>query len=550
MRHRRHHEPGAEEVARRPQNSAPRELAPALLGKPLLAAIGSEAAAGGLSGTSGALGDASCPGELFSLSAPLHPLTQRERRAVAAKIQRNVTEVAAEMLEEERSAKERLHLVHIKCFCLLILAAMAVGITVAYLRSVLIPFVLAVFFMFLLEPLLFAMLNPPRVLQRACPLIRPLAERMEESRTSSTAQDSAGDHAAVDSNDCGTNSKVLMRDVAWKVWTLFSVTCCLLALLGTCVLIIYFLVIAVTDCNWEKYTKSPRLKLVLKVFPHVGSDPEDLHLERLMFWLMQGPLFNAIDITVSVASQTCLTVLFLAFLLSTNASFVERDDVLGIGRQIRKSVRKYIRIKTLMAFMVATSVGVLYWRVQVDLLFVFAFATFVLYYIPHVGNTIAILAPLPLVYLDPAKTWGDLLLVFIFPFSLHQLAINLVEPKLLASSLDLHPIIVLLCLAFWTTVWGAVGAILSVPLTAVVRMVLVQVDHPYAQPAGKILKGEVANLSLGRPTISREVSAGFLSERSPSISSPEALRDGRPSDDVAAAKAQQNVVMSGEPWEL
>merc|ERR1719440_2259467 len=85
----------------------------------------------------------------------------------------------------------------------------------------------------------------------------------------------------------------------------------------------------------------------------------------------------------------------------------------------------------------------------------------------------------------------DLALAFVLPFIIHQFASNLIEPKLLASSLDLHPIVVLLALAFWTTVWGAVGAILSVPLTAVVRLILLEVDHPYTQPVVNLLKGRL-----------------------------------------------------------
>jgi hypothetical protein len=154
-------------------------------------------------------------------------------------------------------------------------------------------------------------------------------------------------------------------------------------------------------------------------------------------------------------------------------------------------MRRYIRIKTSMAFVVAVSCGLLYWWIDVDLSFLWSVATFVLCYIPHVGNTIAIILPLPLVFLDPDKTWGDLAIVFVVPFIIHQLVTNLIEPKLLAQSLDLHPIIVLLSLAFWSTIWGAVGAILSVPLTAVTRMMLLEAEHPYARPIVHFLKGDM-----------------------------------------------------------
>lgn len=56
----------------------------------------------------------------------------------------------------------------------------------------------------------------------------------------------------------------------------------------------------------------------------------------------------------------------------------------------------------------------------------------------------------------------------------------------------------LLSLAFWTTLWGAPGAVLSVPPTAVVRMSLVEIDHEYCTPIVKLFKGEISEIF--RPT--------------------------------------------------
>merc|ERR1719335_1203471 len=134
-------------------------------------------------------------------------------------------------------------------------------------------------------------------------------------------------------------------------------------------------------------------------------------------------------------------------------------------------------------------IGVVLFLFKVDLWFLFAVLTLILNYIPHVGSTIAIIAPLPLVWLDPTKKLEDLIYVLIIPLVIHQVVGNVVEPKLLSVSLELHPIVVILSLAFWTTVWGAVGAVLSVPLTAVFRLVLKDFRHPYIIPIVCLLEG-------------------------------------------------------------
>lgn len=280
--------------------------------------------------------------------------------------------------------------------------------------------------------------------------------------------------------------------MSWRMWSLISVLVCLGSLLSVCVGVLMVIVSSFNDFNWQKYSKSKNLHMVLQEwFPHIGADPENLKIESFMPWLVQGFLVDAIDFTFTMISMAFLTLLFLAFLLASDIEMMDSEDFLGLADKVRGSVRRYIRIKTWMALAVSVCIGLILYAMKVDLAVIFAILTFLLSYIPHVGYTIAVLAPLPLVFLDPTKTWGDFAIVFFCPFIIHQFASNLIEPKLLASSLDLHPIVVLLALAFWTTVWGAVGAILSVPLTAVVRLILLEFDHPYTQPIVNLLRGRI-----------------------------------------------------------
>ena len=49
---------------------------------------------------------------------------------------------------------------------------------------------------------------------------------------------------------------------------------------------------------------------------------------------------------------------------------------------------------------------------------------------------------------------------------------NIIEPKIMGDKLGLNPLIILLSLLVWGYVWGIAGMFLSVPLTAVVKIII------------------------------------------------------------------------------
>jgi predicted PurR-regulated permease PerM len=77
---------------------------------------------------------------------------------------------------------------------------------------------------------------------------------------------------------------------------------------------------------------------------------------------------------------------------------------------------------------------------------------------------------------------------FILPATVHFVVGNFIEPKMFGHRMELHPIVVLLCLAFWYAIWGVVGAILAVPVTAVLRIVLNNSKHQFARVAVQMLE--------------------------------------------------------------
>lgn len=377
----------------------------------------------------------------------------------------------------------------IQTLSLLTLTAVAVVGAVVWLQGVLVPFVLAIFGVFILEPLLLFLLNPVRLLAWCMPAMRPTAAALERSRIFFLSSGTSPKDVR--------NSSVMAR-LLWRTWAVVAVLTCILVML---IVIISCLVIvgkSIEKFEWEKYEKSPRMKQFLRVVRSIGGESAVASSSGGFDWLMQGPLVIVLQMIAQVFSTLFLTALFMIFLLLSVAGSDPPRHLFGLSWYARASVQRYLRIKTQTSAAVAILVWLVFRQLEVDLGAFFAFITFLLNFIPHVGYTIAVIAPLPLVYLDPTKDTKDIVLCTLWPTLIHQIFSSGIEPWLMAKSLDLHPVIVIISVVFWVVCWGAVGAVLSMPITCIARLVFQEIDHHYAQAFACLLEGRVLTAIRGK----------------------------------------------------
>jgi len=174
---------------------------------------------------------------------------------------------------------------------------------------------------------------------------------------------------------------------------------------------------------------------------------------------------------------------------SINSSHSRARD---LRKQIDHQIQRYLVIKTLISLCVGISVYVVLGPILgVKMAHIFGVITFFANYIPNVGAMLATCVPVPLVILDPDQTAISAILAIVLPVSIHAIVGNLIEPKVFGDTMELHPVVVLISLSFWYTVWGIPGAILSVPITAVMRIFLSNISHPYASVALCVLEGKL-----------------------------------------------------------
>lgn len=216
------------------------------------------------------------------------------------------------------------------------------------------------------------------------------------------------------------------------------------------------------------------------------------------------------------ASKLVLVVIFLFFILLGKPFFKYKilksfsDDKANQLSQITFSITGQIRRYLSWQFVISFCTGCLVWLalslIGVDFAVTWGALAFFLNFIPTVGSIAASIPPilLALIQFYPSFWPG---VITLFALLTIQLSIgNGIAPKVLGDQLNLSPVVILLSLLFWGWLWGIVGALLSVPITAAIKIVCENIEP--LQPisvmmgSGKSYQREFKKLEKTFPEVS------------------------------------------------
>jgi predicted PurR-regulated permease PerM len=185
---------------------------------------------------------------------------------------------------------------------------------------------------------------------------------------------------------------------------------------------------------------------------------------------------------MSLAGDAGLVAIYVMFLLIEKGLFDAKFEALfpdggkarqarGIIEDIQRQIRQYLLIKTLVSALTGLVSYAVLMFVGVDYAAFWAFLIFLLNYIPTIGSLLGVAFPalLALVQFD---TFTPFLILTVGLGTIQFLIGNVLEPRLMGSSLNLSPLVVILALSLWGQLWGVVGMFLSVPLTVIIMIVL------------------------------------------------------------------------------
>ena len=131
-------------------------------------------------------------------------------------------------------------------------------------------------------------------------------------------------------------------------------------------------------------------------------------------------------------------------------------------------------------YMVATTVlglaqGVINWIALLILgvpgAFIWGVLAFVTSFIPNIGYFIAIIPPI--IFGALVGGWQTVIAVIIVYGVINALIQSVIQPRVIGKAVSLSQTITFFSVLFWAVVIGPIGAILAIPLTLLVRLILV-----------------------------------------------------------------------------
>lgn len=224
--------------------------------------------------------------------------------------------------------------------------------------------------------------------------------------------------------------------------------------------------------------------------PTLDQVVEQFDVRMAITWIV-GAVAN-------VAGSTGLILIYVIFLLSEQRTFGSklaalfpdadrRREIEGVFRDIQSRIQAYVAVKTLLSVATGVASYAVLVAVGVDLAGFWAFLIFLLNYIPTIGSLLGVAFPALLAIIQ----FGALapFVVIVVALGLLQFVIgNVIEPRMMGKSLNLSPLVVILSLGIWGSLWGATGMFLCVPMTVIMMIVLA--EFPQTRPIAIVLSAD------------------------------------------------------------
>jgi len=242
-------------------------------------------------------------------------------------------------------------------------------------------------------------------------------------------------------------------------------------------------------------TNGPANNSIGSIFdPNQPIESLDEPLVRIPGNTIRRVLTDIASSVMGIVQNGLLVVIFMIFMIAGMGSLKAPEG--SLWWEVESRVKRYLLTIILTSGVTGVLVGLTLTVLNVNFGWMFGFLAFLLNFIPNIGSVIATILPLPVALIDPELGTVSKILVLVIPGSIQLVIGNIIQPKMMGESLDLHPIVVLLSLIFFGTIWGIIGMFLAVPITAVVNIFLQRFG--YTRAIADLIAGKTDVLTRSR----------------------------------------------------
>jgi predicted PurR-regulated permease PerM len=264
---------------------------------------------------------------------------------------------------------------------------------------------------------------------------------------------------------------------------------------------------------WQAY---PRYQQSIMALLESSSRKWDLPFdpfEGINWWpKVAGYMAVTSSSLLSFSSKLLLVMVYLVFLLLGKPYFSyklkrafsdkEGDKLSTVLESISSQTGKYLFLQLIISLATGLCVWGALAMLGVDFAVTWGAFAFFLNFIPIVGSMLASIPPILVALVQPdGGGIGYALITALALLTIQMVIGNGITPKVMGDKLNLSPVVVLLSLVFWGWMWGIVGALLSTPIAAAIKIICENVEalKPIStlMGSGKPFAKQVANAAGG-----------------------------------------------------
>lgn len=158
-------------------------------------------------------------------------------------------------------------------------------------------------------------------------------------------------------------------------------------------------------------------------------------------------------------------------LFGEDKSPVNEERVTETFNKITDQIQKYIISKFLINLAAGFAGYIVLGWIGLDFPIIWGVFIFLFNFIPAIGSAVALILPV-LMALVQFESTGIAVLILIIIILLQSVFFNVIEPMVIGRRLNLNPLLILISVLVWGYLWGIIGMLLAVPLTAIIKIIL------------------------------------------------------------------------------